>query len=226
MKEVFYICSDKLDRETIELPKEITEHYVQITHMVKSVIEIAEKEFEILRKKKVVLRELTRLEKMTNIDMSKAKKLVIEQAQLSLEILRRRGVINEHLYGYLIQVIEIERNAFIGKIVLGYLRNLQRKVKETWSSEHEKIRDLMDEYNAILNTLKKKFKLLEIPCKEATYEIDFFSILLNQLLLGKQAEPVIDWYKTLKTLERRLDCLIDFIESIIEGIEEEEEKCY
>lgn len=217
MKEVFFICSDKLDRETIELPKEITTYYIQYLNMVEDIVGRAEKEYEIVRLKKLVLRELTRLERMTGKDLSKAKKTVIEQAKLTLEVLRRQGVIDEHLYGYLIQKIEIDRNAFIAKMVIKYLKNVQEELRNMIGIDKDKIKHLMDEYNAILDTLKKRFKLIEIPCQEAVYMIDelFYS------LFGKD---VVDWERTRRALEVRVRCLIDFLESIIEAVEEEEER--
>jgi len=189
--------------------KDITDHYLETYKMISRVIEEAEEEFEAVEKKKIVMaaiRELRRKRLISKKEEEGMLKKITEQLEDVFEVLRRKGVVYQHIAGTLIQIVELNRNAYVGESVLSYLEELEERVWQTYSEEKSKIQKLMDEYNAALSALKKVWKLLEIPCPKAGYYVQ------QDYLLG---EKRVNWYETLNALREGIRCLRSWVESFV-----------
>ena len=189
--------------------KDITGHYLETYKMISRVIEEAEEEFEAVEKKKIVMtaiKELRRKRLISRKEEEEMLKKITEQLEDVFEVLRRKGVIYQHIAGTLIQIVELNRNAYVGESVLSYLKELEEKAWWTYSWEKSKIQELMDEYNAALSALKKVWKLLDIPCPKAGYYVQ------RDYLLG---EGRVKWHETLDALREEIRCLRSWVESFV-----------
>ena len=197
--------------------KDITDHYLETYKMISEIIEEAEEEFELVEKKRIVMtaiRELRRKRLISRKEEEEMLKKISEQLEDVFEVLRRKGVVYQHIAGTLIQIVELHRNAYVGEAVLSYLKELEEKVEWTSSWEHSKIEKLMDEYNATLSALKKVWKLLDIPCPEVGYKMrEYIVFSIEEGKFVKKEE--IDWEQTLKALETVTRCLRSWVESFV-----------
>ncbi len=196
------MCQDRVmyDDDIIEVPKEISSHYLEVYGMISRIIEEAEREFELVEKKKIVMtiiRELRRKRLITKEEEEEILEKITEQLDDAFETLRRKGIIYQHIAGTLIQIVELHRNAYIGEAVLSYLKELEEEAKWTRSWEHSRIEKLMDEYNATLSALRKVWKLLDIPCPEAEYYVTYWA----------ESWKTVNWEKTRNALRTVIRCL-------------------
>jgi len=152
------------------------------------------------------IRELRRKRLISKKEEEGMLKKITEQLEDVFEVLRRKGVVYQHIAGTLIQIVELNRNAYVGEFVLSYLKELEERAEWTYSWETSKIQELMDEYNAALSTLKKVWKLLEIPCPKAGYYVQ------QDYLLGGER---VEWHKTLDALKEEIRCLRSWVESSV-----------
>ncbi len=205
------------DEEVIEVEKHISSYYFEIFDMIMQIIEEAEREWELVEKKKElmrIIRELRRMKLITKEEEEEMLDRISEQMETALEVMRRKGVVYEHVAGTLIQIVELKRNAYIGEAILQYLKELEERVKWTNGFEHEKINRLIDEYNATLSALKKVWKLLDIPCKEMTYYMKTTTVF-NYTTLQFETKTIVYWYGTLQALKESVRCLRSYVESFI-----------
>jgi len=179
---------------------------------IEQIVERASKEFELVKKKRLVIRELKRLKKL-GIETDKAIKLVKEQKELNLEVLRREGVIDVHTYGYLIQAIELERDKLIAEVLEPYVRWLRTEAYSCSSWDEDKILGILKRTNVLVNILKRRMKFIDYPGEqiEIAYKLEWgFNANLQFGLWLK-----IDYLKTLKRVRFELDSIYSWLLSIL-----------
>ncbi|HIP62543.1 MAG TPA: hypothetical protein EYH04_00195 [Archaeoglobus profundus] len=174
----------------------------QIYAKLESILRSAEEEFQEKYLVDILLNEIEKIEKTFSLDLSKLKSAIFEGELPSIESLK--DFTNKNVANYLIKVIKLKRDRFLVKAILKYVKDLYERVSSIQdpSISSHLIQNLIEEYNTLLEILKRHLGLLP-PSVKAHF-------------IGKRVSDNfhVDWNNTHKFLKLNVKCLYDYLNTI------------
>jgi len=175
----------------------------QVYAKLESILRSAEEEFQEKYLIDILLKEIEKIENTLSLDLSKLKSVIFEEELPNIESLK--DFTDKNIANYLIKVVKLKRNRFLVKAILKYVKDLYERVSsihDTSTTSHL-IRNLIEEYNAVLEVLRRNLGLLPPSIKA-----HFIGRIVSDNFH-------IDWHNTYKFLKLNVKYLYEYLSTIV-----------
>jgi len=175
----------------------------QVYAKLESILRSAEEEFQEKYLVDILLNEIEKIENTFSLDLSKLKSVIFEGELPSIESLK--DFTNKNIANYLIKVVKLKRNRFLVKAILKYVKDLYERVSSIHNptTSSHLIQNLIEEYNAVLEVLRKNLGLLPPSVKA-----HFIGRIVSDNFH-------VDWQNTHKFLKLNVKYLYEYLSTLV-----------